>query len=97
MNVRVTELDDEGAELSELGSDIKVCTLKIAGLKSEKVKYIAWYIRRHNIDVLFIQDTQLSETRTKRGLLHHQLCKGGQQYLHRSWRPNGDSHAKMGT
>ena len=24
------------------------------------MKYIAWYIRRHNIDVLFIQDTQLS-------------------------------------
>jgi endonuclease/exonuclease/phosphatase family metal-dependent hydrolase len=26
----------------------------------DKVKYIAWYVRRHNIDVLFLQDTQLT-------------------------------------
>ena len=60
MNSRITEVDDEGAVLSTLEGDIKVCTLNIAGLKAEKVKYIAWYIRRHNIDVLFIQDTQLT-------------------------------------
>ena len=60
MNSRITEADDEGAVLSELEGDIKICTLNIAGLKADKVKYIAWYIRRHNIDVLFIQDTQLT-------------------------------------
>ena len=60
MNSRITEVDDEGAVLSMLEGNIKVCTLKISGLKAEKVKYIAWYIRRHNIDVLFIQDTQLT-------------------------------------
>jgi hypothetical protein len=54
MNSRITEVDDEGAVLSTLEGDIKVCTLNIAGLKAEKVKYIAWYIRRHNINVLFI-------------------------------------------
>ena len=60
MNARVTEVDDEGAELSSLGEDIKVCSLNINGLKADKVKYIAWYVRRHSIDVLFLQDTQLT-------------------------------------
>ena len=40
MNARVTEVDDEGAELSILGEDIKVCSLNINGLKADKVKYI---------------------------------------------------------
>ena len=39
MNAGVTEVDDEGAELSALGEDIKVCSLKINGLKADKVKY----------------------------------------------------------
>ena len=60
MNTRVTDVDDEGAELSSLGEDIKVCSLNINGLKADKVKYIAWYVRRHSIDVLFLQDTQLT-------------------------------------
>ena len=63
MNARVTEVDDEGAELSTLGEDIKICSLNINGLKVDKVKYIAWYVRRHNIDVLFLQDTQLTVQR----------------------------------
>ena len=60
MNARVTEVDDEGAELSVLGEDIKVCSLNINELKADKVKFIAWYVRRHIIDVLFLQDTQLT-------------------------------------
>ena len=68
MNSRVTEVDDEGAELSSLGEDIKVCSLNINGLKADKVKYIAWYVRKHSIDVLFLQDTQLTVQTAKLSL-----------------------------
>jgi hypothetical protein len=58
MKSRVTQVDDERAELSSLGEDIKVCLLNIRGLKADKVKYIAWYVCMHSIDVLSLQDAQ---------------------------------------
>ena len=60
MESRSREVDNEGSKLSELDSDIRVCTLNINKLTEDKVQFIAWFITKNEIDVLFIQDTQLS-------------------------------------
>ena len=86
MNARVTEVDGEGAELSTIGEDIKVCSLNIK----------AWYVRRHSIDVLFLQDTQLTVQTTHwcKAELKQEL--GGNCYITSSAREESQLYTSIG-
>ena len=46
--------------MSGSGSDIRVATLNVGGINNDKLMFIAWYFQRLEIDVMFLQDTQMS-------------------------------------
>ena len=52
--------DDFGLRLNDDPNHLKVATLNVGGLNGDKLLFVAWYFSRLAIDVLFLQDTQLT-------------------------------------
>ena len=52
--------DDFSVTVSGSCSDIRVATLNVGGINNDKLLFIAWYFQRLEIDVMFLQDTQMS-------------------------------------
>ena len=64
--------DDFGVVLEKEVSNIKVATLNVGGINGDKLLFVAWYFRRLEIDVLFLQDTRASVVDS---IYHHRDLK----------------------